>query len=363
MGHQHRVQSCAGIALFLAVGCDARPEPDAVPRAGELLSPTDPSAILAPLPAAHCEVVVDGVGQMDLETDYLPNVLFCENNGANLEALKVQAIAARSTAYYAMETAGSICDSQNCQVFSCGGTPGAIHIQAVEETSGMYLAHGGTLTYGFYVAGAVDVSPPNCVGVAGPNDTEEYVTYNEGLVQQAVQQTTLGFVFPPDDPGAGQNRGCMAQLGSRCLEDSNGYDADDILRFYYGEDIEVLTAQGDCVLEPDPTGSSSGGDSTGGPVGSDTTADSGGPNSGSDDSDDSTDPGGGTGGASAGDDGDPSVGGGEASGEDTDASGALPGGFGESQDGCACVAGPRPEKPPLAMLSMFVLCLLRRRRR
>lgn len=358
MGRQHWAESCAGIALFLTVGCDAAPGPGVVARTADLIPPSEPSAILAPLPAAHCDVVVEGVGEMDLETEYLPNVLFCENNGANLEALKVQAIAARSTAYYAMETEGSICDSQNCQVFSCDGTPQAIHIQAVEETSGMYLAHGGTLTYGFYVAGAVDVSPPGCVGVAAPDDTEHYVTYNEGLNQEAVQQTTLGFVFPPGDPGAGQNRGCMAQLGSRCLEDSNGYDADDILRFYYGEDIEVVTAQGDCVLQPDPTGSSSGGDSTGGPDGSDTGAPSGGSTGGSDDSDDPDD---GTGGGSS-VGGDTSVTGGEGSGA-TDSGGALPGTYGDGQDGCACVAGPRPENPPPAMLAIAMLCLLRRRRR
>ncbi|MEM6296995.1 MAG: SpoIID/LytB domain-containing protein, partial [Myxococcota bacterium] len=54
----------------------------------------------APLPAAYCEVNVTGTGVIDLETEYLPNVVRCENGGANLEALKAQAIAARSVAYY-----------------------------------------------------------------------------------------------------------------------------------------------------------------------------------------------------------------------------------------------------------------------
>jgi MYXO-CTERM domain-containing protein len=208
-------------------------------------------AVGAPLPEAYCTITVDGIGELDTEGDYLPHVITCENGGANLEALKAQAIAARSVAYYAMASTGSICDGQGCQVYSCDAEPQAIHYQAVAETSGLYLSYDATLTYGFYVAGDTDTAPPSCVGATGT--TEQWITYNEGKSGPDVEQTELGFVGPP---GFGQNRGCMGQWGARCLENDNGYDYDMILRFYYGADIEVPQAPGPCVL---PVGGGGGG--------------------------------------------------------------------------------------------------------
>lgn len=256
------------------------------PRDGELplQAPPKLAKVPAPLPAAHCEVQVQGQGLLDLEGDYLPHVITCENGGANLEALKAQAIAARSVAYYNMETSGSICDSQGCQVYSCGNDPTPLAYQAVEETSGVYLMYNDTLTYGFYVAGDNGTSPPSCVGVSG--STEGWVTYNEGRTGTQVEQTALGFIHSPGDSGYGQNRGCMGQWGARCLENSNGYDYLGILRFYYGDDIELVQAEGSCVLPlpgeetttgepPGSTGADDAGDpgaSTGGPA-----DDSGGP--------------------------------------------------------------------------------------
>ena len=213
----------------------------------------------APLGMAHCDVNVEGQGVIDMETDYLPHVVQCENGGANLEALKAQAVAARSVGYYNMETQGSICDSQGCQVYGCGVTPTATVYQAVQETSGQYLMYNATLTYGFYVAGDNGVSPPSCVG--NPNvGTESWVTYNEGQSGTNVTQTALGFIHNPGDNGYGQNRGCMSQWGARCLENNNGYDYVDILRFYYGDDIEIVQAQGACVLPLDDGGGGSTGD-------------------------------------------------------------------------------------------------------
>lgn len=250
---------------------DDRDAPGLQPRDAELPLSAPPKVmkVPAPLPAAHCQVQVEGQGLLDLEEDYLPHVIQCENGGANLEALKAQAISARSVAYYNMETAGSICDSQGCQVYSCGADPLPIHYQAVEETSGVYLMYNNTLTYGFYVAGDNGTSPPACVGVSG--STEGYVTYNEGQTGSGVEQTTLGFIHDPADFGYGQNRGCMSQWGARCLENDNGYDHLGILRFYYGDDIQTVQAAGACVLPlPGEEGSSSGepGDGTtgGGPT-------------------------------------------------------------------------------------------------
>jgi MYXO-CTERM domain-containing protein len=197
---------------------------------------------------AHCSIVVTGKGTKSMEDDYLPRVITCENGGANLQALKAQAIAARSVAYYAIATSGSICDGQGCQVYTCGAQPSAKHYQAVKETAGVYLSYGGMLTYGFYVAGDSNASPPGCKDYSG--STVKYITYNEGKTGTDVTQTSLGFIGPP---GYGQNRGCMGQWGARCLENGKGYDYKKILQFYYGADIKLLQATGPCTSTCTPT--------------------------------------------------------------------------------------------------------------
>ncbi|MBX3129862.1 MAG: hypothetical protein KF718_24310 [Polyangiaceae bacterium] len=205
-------------------------------------------AVVAPLAQAYCSITVQTKGVKSMEEDYLPRVITCENGGANLQALKAQAIAARSVAYYAIATSGSICDSQGCQVYTCGAQPQAKHYQAVQETAGMYLSYASMLTYGFYVAGDSAVQPPGCKDVGGT--TTKYITYNQGKTGTGVTQTTLGWVGPP---GYGQNRGCMGQWGARCLENNNGYDYVQILRFYYGDDIQILKAPGPCTQTCTPS--------------------------------------------------------------------------------------------------------------
>jgi hypothetical protein len=227
-------------ALALASGCGAPPLDE-----GESIA-TSSEAVSAPLAKAHCTINVTGKGTKQMETDYLPHVITCENGGANLEALKAQAIAARSVAYYAIATNGSICDGQGCQVYSCGASPSAKAIQAVQATSGQYLSYGGMLTYGFYVAGSSNATAPSCKGSGGT--TEKYVTYNEGKTGTSVTQTSLGYIGPP---GYGQNRGCMSQWGARCLENQKSYGSTKILQFYYGADIKILTAPGSCVVDND----------------------------------------------------------------------------------------------------------------
>lgn len=221
---------------MLLLGCGEERDAGQVGRVRE--------AVKAPLASAYCQINVNGENK-DTETDYLPHVITCENGGANLEALKAQAIAARSVAYYSMATSGKICDGQGCQVYTCGATPGAKALQAVKETSGIYLSYDSMLTYGFYVAGDKDPPPPSCKG-AGTSSTEHWITYNEGKTGADVEMTALGYI-PPNQPIYGQNRGCMGQWSARCLENSNGYDYDEILRFFYGADIKLLQATGPCV--------------------------------------------------------------------------------------------------------------------
>jgi hypothetical protein len=233
------------LASVVSFGCSA--QATGSPGDGpELVQNVDQRVGL--IQSAYCSIKVLGVGTVDMETDYLPHVVACENGGAGLQALKAQAIAARSVAYYYMASQGAVCDGQGCQVYSCGAQPSALHYQAVAETAQQYLSYGAMLTYGFYVAGDPNASGPSCVDVGGV--TTKYVTYNSGKTGTAVTQTTLGWVGPP---GFGQNRGCMSQWGARCLESQQGADALGILHFYYGEDIGITTAPGDCGVAPVPS--------------------------------------------------------------------------------------------------------------
>lgn len=250
-------------AALFGAGCS----PERSPNKNENVVSHSEAVVAAPLPSAYCSIEVEGKGPKATETDYLPRVVTCENGGAGLQALKAQAIAARSVAYYNMANQGSICDGQGCQVYSCAAQPSALAIQAVEETSGQYLSYDSLLTYAFYVAGDKNCTPPGCVGNTANSSTEKWVTYNDGKTGGDVEQTELGFVGPP---GFGQNRGCMSQWGARCLE-KDGRDAVGILQFFFGADIQILTAPGPCVkpvlppldaefvdqgadVEPDPTG-------------------------------------------------------------------------------------------------------------
>ncbi len=357
-------------AGLTAAACEPETTPSTLPpRGGEfpVLNPPPVQRVPAPLGEAYCQVNVTGTGVIDLEEDYLPAVVTCENGGANLEALKAQAIAARSVAYYNMATEGEICDSQGCQVFSCGTNPLPEAIQAVQETSGIYLMYSDTLTYGFYVAGDNNTSGPNCVGVSG--STEQWVTYNQGQSGTNVEQTELGLVIPTGDPSYGQNRGCMGQWGARCLENENGADYLEILRFYYGEDIELVQAEGACVLPVESTaGDDTGGDSSSG----------GGTGASSDPtnaSDPTTDPSA-SGDGSTGVAGGTGPGGGNSTGDVPDPTGpsdpatdgvsepALPAGFGEdaTNSSCNCTSGGGGFGGAVG-LALAMLGLRRRRRR
>jgi len=205
---------------------------------------------------AYCQAMVIGTGMVDVETDYLPGVVTCENGAASLEALKAQAVSARSYLYYRLDRTGDIADGTNDQVYSCGRSPTANAIAAVEATSGIVLQYQGTQVAAFYVAGSLQ-DPPECTGgTQDATNTERFVTYNQGLSGDNIVQTTLGLVNPDNHA----NRGCKSQNGADCLSD-NGWVYDDILRFYYGTDIEMVKAEGACITGGDVDAGTGGGDS------------------------------------------------------------------------------------------------------
>ncbi len=192
---------------------------------------------------AFCTVRVGNLGTKDVELDYLPNVLACENETAGLESLKAQAVTARSYLYYKLARGESISNSQGDQVYSCGRRPSALHRQAVEETSGIVLRYRGARVASFFVAGALQSSATCTGGTSDPTSTEPFVTYNQGLEGSRVVQSRLGL----RDPQNFANRGCMSQNGANCLSD-HGSSALDILHFYYGSDIEVFNSVGSCIV-------------------------------------------------------------------------------------------------------------------
>ncbi len=231
-----RVAAGAAVAAALAVGACS-------PEVGSREQALD----------AYCTAIVNTAGgavTVDVETDYLPRVVTCENGAADQAALEAQAIAARSYLYYRLDRTGDIGDGQSDQVYTCGRPPGPQHVAAAAATAGLVLryppATAATQVAAFYVAGALPDA--TCRGGAtDPTNTERYVTYNQGRSGADVIQTTLGFVSPTNYA----NRGCMSQNGADCLSEQGlGFDA--IVRYYYGDDIVIERAVGPCVPEPAP---------------------------------------------------------------------------------------------------------------
>ena len=210
---------------------------------------------------APCEVNVEGVGLVDIEEDYIPGVVACENGGAPLEALKAQAVQARSFLYYKLFVAGetTIRNSTADQVYSCSYRPNGpdeIHRQAAAETKAQYLTWEDSIVASFYVAGAIPPNPNaadpfgSCMGNGGsdPTSTQRWVTYNRGKTGCGIDLTDLGFV-PADCRGNPHNRGCASQNGEACLA-GLGIGYQEMLTFHYGDDIVLAVADGRCGADP-----------------------------------------------------------------------------------------------------------------
>jgi len=195
--------------------------------------------------------------EVPLETDYIPNVVQAENGAASFEALKAQAVAARSFLYYRLDRDEAVFDGTADQVYSDGVPPLTIHERAASDTEREILrfASGGdpfaptdVTVAGLYVAGArpdasTGVAPFGVAEVppdADPTDTEQFVTYNQGRFGNAIDQSPLGLVTDPPLANP-NNRGAMSQNGSDFLSD-HGLNYVDILRFYYGADIRLEMA-------------------------------------------------------------------------------------------------------------------------
>jgi peptidoglycan hydrolase CwlO-like protein len=85
-------------------------------------------------------ISVSGYGSMDFETKYLYGIAEMPS-GWNAEALKAQAVAARTYAYRYKTAGTTICTTQTCQVFSKSKSdnPPSSWKQAVDDTKGQVL--------------------------------------------------------------------------------------------------------------------------------------------------------------------------------------------------------------------------------
>jgi hypothetical protein len=201
-----------------------------------------------------CRVNVQGRGWVDTEEDYLPRVIACENGNAPLEALKAQAIAARTYAKFKMDIERvAIPDSQAGQVYTCSRQPSDLHRQAVRETAGQVLTYNGRITAGFYVSGArptTSTCVPSSQDIASASATdrrvEGYVTYNRGRTGSNVRPAQR----PIGHPANPHNRGVKSQNGASCLA-NQGRSAAQIVRFYYGDDIQLTSLGGECAMDGD----------------------------------------------------------------------------------------------------------------
>lgn len=208
---------------------------------------------------AQCSISVVGYGSVAMETDYVPNVTWCENGNAPTEALKAQSAAARTFAYYKISSGGTpVNNSQGDQVYKCTDrTPSAAQLQkcqdATNATSGYVMTYKGTITAGFYVSGSKGAClNSNCDYVGNSSSScyvsqQKYVTYNwgkSGNKANGFTQTSLGWV----NDGNYANRGCMSQNGASCLSNI-GWEWQNILKYFYGADINIEKASGTCVTE------------------------------------------------------------------------------------------------------------------
>jgi hypothetical protein len=233
-------------------------------------------ADMEPLTRVH----VSGEGELDVETDYLPKVVCCEHGGAHAEALKAQAVMARTYLHFIYFSGGKgtaerpLSGTTSDQAYHCARAVTDDCRSAVAATAGEITAYSradGELVanVSFFVDGprpgclasgdcacdepqastkmTPDDHPAGCdcfdfasMGAANPS----FVTYNWGLEGDAVAGSTIGSLSHES------NRGCASQNIQNCLARA-GWPYADLLLMFYGGDIELRYADGRAVSADD----------------------------------------------------------------------------------------------------------------
>ncbi|MCA9544310.1 MAG: hypothetical protein KC613_07960 [Myxococcales bacterium] len=203
-------------------------------------------------------------GAMAVEEEYLPGVVDCELGWFTTAApaLEAQAIAARTYLGSFLQRHGEDRPVKMTAVFQCWRPPAhARSRHAVQATRDVVMHADGELLFGNYVAGAKHRDtecrplPPSAHKLSGWASwdamrtayrqarkrgdrspfrgvywTEILVTENAGKTGDAVTGTPFARKSP-------LNRGALSQYGAACLAKTKGLETDQILKWFYGDDV------------------------------------------------------------------------------------------------------------------------------
>lgn len=257
---RHRPRGVIGLALVagaLLAGCGG-------PRNGVTLEACLAEHTDAAAPSLLPPCVWTTVGAMPTERDYVAGVVDCELGGVRdaPAALEAQAIAARTYLARRLERRGNDSQLPLTSRFQCWRSDIRPHARAAALATRDRVMHvDGALINANYVAGAGRLREdctPRSPAANGYGDTtweamrrayldarrarrrrpfdgvwwtEVVVTRNEDREGEAVEGTPMASPHPT-------NRGAMGQNAAVCLA-RRGYDTEDILRYFYGADVEL----------------------------------------------------------------------------------------------------------------------------
>jgi stage II sporulation protein D len=139
------------------------------------------------------------VNRVDVE-DYLRGMGEVRDGSWPQEALKVQAVAARTYALRAMARVGEVCDDERCQVYLGAGAEYPQMDQAVAATRSQVLTYGGDLAATVYSANAGGVTADTEEGFGTPSTNYPYLR---------------SAPYPSRDPNPWIIRADLAEVGQR----------------------------------------------------------------------------------------------------------------------------------------------------
>ena len=191
-------------------------------------------------------ITVEGVGTLDLE-DYIAGVISKENyyinsnDKDNIEAMKAQAIAARTYAInYTDNCTKKISNSESAQTYQ---EPYEKARKAVEETSGVVMTYKEKVFSSEY--DAFCINDQDCPD-ASCNGTTCSVTYTKVPSSEkhkiTVKPPHSKYAYSGDLDAKGHARG-MSQYVARQMQDE-GKKYDEILKFFYADGVSIPGATG-----------------------------------------------------------------------------------------------------------------------
>lgn len=272
-----RLVAGGALAVVLVAACSADEGPAGVEAPLGTTRAALSFAEVEPITTVH----VRNAGALDVEDEYLPQVVCCEHGGAHPEALKAQAVMART--YMAFRRFGEglgtadkpLSGTTADQAYYCALKVSQACKDAVAATRGQVTAYANASGALFAnVSFFVDGPRPACLagrdcacpkpaattpmtpqdhpagcdcfafasqGAANP----AFVTYNWSRSGEDVLGSTIG------NPSHESNRGCASQNIQNCLAYA-GWAYPDLLRMFYGQDIQLRRLDGTLVGAGDP---------------------------------------------------------------------------------------------------------------